>query len=276
MPSIATAIATPKRLSIGIGIGGVTVRVEASDPAFLRVLEQRYEGFTGEWESSDGEFIIELVPSAVTVSAVDELRVWRQGGIWTLERPDFRATWDPISRRGLIRQSANPYSIDSVLRIVHTLILATSGRGLLLHAASAVRNGRAFCFAGVSGAGKTTIARLAPVDVALLTDEISYLRSAAGGYHAHGTPFAGELGRPGENTTAPLVAVYMLAQGPGNRIDDIPRAEAARALLRNVLFFAQDPQMVQRVFHAACDLVERVPVRRLTFVPDARVWELIR
>jgi len=33
---------------------------------------------------------------------------------------------------------------------------------------------------------------------------------------------------------------------------------------------------VQAVFQSALDFVERVPVRRLTFVPDARTWEMIR
>lgn len=276
MSSSDTVIATSERLSTAIGIGGVTVRVHTFDPSFLRVLEQRYAGFTGDREWSDCELTIDLVPSGETVSADDELRVWRETGLWKLERGDFRAEWDPISRRGRIWQSPNPYSIDSVLRILHTLILARNGSGLLLHAASAVRDGRAFCFAGMSGAGKTTITRLAPADVTLLTDEISYVQREADGYHAHGTPFAGELAKSGENAKAPLAAVYVLAQGPGNRIDDMPRPEAARALLRNVLFFAEDAELVQRVFHAACDLVERVPVRRLTFVPDARVWELVR
>ena len=50
------------------------------------------------------------------------------GGRWHLERGDFRAEWDPATRRGRIRQSANPYSIDTVLRIVHTLVLARRGR----------------------------------------------------------------------------------------------------------------------------------------------------
>lgn len=274
--STAKAIATTERFSTAIGIGGVTVRIHASDPAFLQLLEQRYEGFTGDWESSDYDFTVDLVPPGATVSADDGLRVWREGGLWKLERGDFRAEWDPISRRGRIRQSANPYSIDSVLRIVHTLILATSGGGFLLHSGSAVRNGRAFFFTGVSGAGKTTITRLAPADVMLLTDEISYVRREADGYYAYGTPFAGELAKAGANLKAPLAAVYVLVQGPENRIDDMPRAEAARALLRNVLFFAEDSELVQRVFQAACELVEHVPVRRLTFMPDARVWELIQ
>ena len=73
-----------------------------------------------------------------------------------------------------------------------------------------------FLFAGVSGAGKTTISRLAPADVTLLTDEISYLRRNGEGYVAYGTPFAGELAKVGENIRAPLAALYLLAQGPEN------------------------------------------------------------
>ena len=140
--------------------------------------------------------------------------MYRENGRWRLERGDFRAEWDPAARQGRIRQSANPYSIDTVLRIVHTLVLAREG-GFLLHAASAVRNGRAFVFAGASGAGKTTLARLAPADADLLSDEISYVRRETGGYYAYGTPFAGELARAGENLRAPLESVYLLAQGSG-------------------------------------------------------------
>ena len=114
-----------------------------------------------------------------------------------MERGDFRAEWEPSTGKGRIRQSANPYSIDAVLRIVHTLVLARQG-GFLLHSASAIRNGKAFLFAGVSGAGKTTISRLAPADATLLTDEISYVRKQDEDYFAFGTPFTGELAKLGE------------------------------------------------------------------------------
>jgi hypothetical protein len=158
---------------------------------------------------------------------------------------------------------------------VHSLVLAQDG-GFLVHAASAVRNGKAFLFSGVSGAGKTTIARLAPPDATLLTDEISYVRRSGNGYVAYGTPFTGELAKVGENVSAPIAALYLLAKGPENRIEPIPVAEAGRALLSNILFFAEDPELVQSVFDAACEFVSRVPVCRLTFVPDARVWDLVR
>ena len=161
-----------------------------------------------------------------------------------------------------------------MLRIVHTLVLARQG-GFLLHSASAIRNGKAFLFAGVSEAGKTTISRLAPPDATLLTDEISYVRKHDSGYTAYGTPFTGELAKSGENVSAPIAALYLLAKGSENRIDPIAPAEAIRSLLANLLFFAEDGDLVQSIFHSAFDFVSRVPVFRLTFVPDARVWELI-
>src|SRR5208282_189481 len=159
--------------------------------------------------------------------------------------------------------------------IVHTLVLAKQG-GFLLHSASAIRNGKAFLFAGVSGAGKTTISRLAPPDATLLTDEISYVRKGDDheAYVAFGTPFAGELGKPGENTSAPVSALYLLAKGPENRIDPVSVVDAGREVLANMLFFAEDRELVCSAFEAACDFVHRVPVYRLTFVPDARVWEM--
>ena len=257
-----------------VGVGGLSVRIEAQDPAFLRQLEDRYRGFLDVSEKADYAFIVDIVPPAA-YAGDDDVRVFRSGGEWLLERGDFRARWDPVSRHGRIRQSANPYALDSVLRIVHTLVLAREG-GFLVHASSAVRNGRAYLFAGRSGAGKTTISRLAPPDANVLTDEISYVRRQADGYCAYGTPFAGDLARPGDNLKAPLAAVYLLVQGTENRIESVGAADAVRGMLGNILFFAEDAELVQAVFQSALEFVERVPVRRLTFVPDARVWELIR
>jgi hypothetical protein len=268
-------------LHLTIEIGGMPIRVNTTDADFLVLLQNRYAGFVGSSEHAAIEFDVDLfTPSFVDPGA--DLRVTQRAGKWALERGDFRAEWEPARRSGTIRQSANPYSIDAVLRIVHTLVLAKES-GFLMHAASAIRNGKAFLFAGVSGAGKTTISRLAPSDATLLTDEISYVRRDVGknardqdiGYVAYGTPFTGELAKLGENVSAPISALYLLAKGPENRIDPVAPGEAVRELLANVLFFAEDQELVQRIFHAACEFVSLVPVSRLTFVPDARVWEMI-
>ena len=259
---------------ITIDIGGIAIRVRSKSESFRRMLEERYEGFVTGSGKHAIELDVDLVPPQ-RISEDEDLQASFAAGRWTIARGDFHAECDLAAGRGRVRQSENPYAIDSLLRVLHTLVLAREG-GFLVHAASAVRGGRAFLFAGVSGAGKTTISRLAPPDATLLTDEISYLRRAGEGYEAFGTPFAGELARSGENVRAPLAAVYLLAKGEENRIEPLGAADAARGLLESVLFFAEDPELVKQVFAAACELVARVPVRRLTFVPDTRAWDLVR
>jgi hypothetical protein len=285
VPGLAIQV---ERYSVVVTIGAVSVRMNTTDADFLAMLEDRYAGFVNSRDGlvnseapAEFEFDVDLVPRSTADPDVD-VSVKYRASRWFMERGDFRAEWAPATRHGWIRQTANPYSIDAVLRIVHTLVLAKQG-GFLLHSASAIRNGKAFLFAGVSGAGKTTISRLAPPDATLLTDEISYVRkldvsAQDAGYVAYGTPFTGELAKLGENTSAPVAALYLLAKGE-NRIEPVAVSDAGRELLANMLFFAEgqeeDQEMVHSAFQAACDFVSRVPVYRLTFVPDARVWEMI-
>jgi hypothetical protein len=272
------------RDAVAIEIGGMAIALRTNDLEFRQLLENRYPGFIkAETDPQfEFEFEVELVEPSETMSAIfpdstapdDDVQVTLQDGEWRLRRGDFRARWDPRARRGQIRQSRNPYAIDSVLRIVHSLILAKQG-GFLVHAASAIRGGKAFLFAGVSGAGKTTISRLAPPDTKLLTDEISFVRRQGNEYWACGTPFAGELARVGENQSAPLKTLFVLEKGTENRIEPIAAAAAVRLLMRNILFFAEDGELVNLVFQSACEFVQQLPVCRLIFVPDPRVWEII-
>ncbi len=290
---------TPKLISvyeIAVEIGDSPICLRTDSGEFARLLEARYGEFVARDSSQPStvqpavELEVELLPESGIGNdeadwgegAEDDVRVSIQANRWVMERGDFRAGWDPECRRGWVQQTANPYAIDSVLRILHSLILARRG-GFLVHAASAVRNGRAFVFAGESGAGKTTLSRLAPPDVTILTDEISYLKLAAGNsavangrqFEAFGTPFAGELARLGQKARAPLAELFILKQGPENRMEPLSESEAAWELFRHVLFFARDEGLVQRVFQNILEFVRCVPVRRLVFAPHAEVWGLI-
>ena len=71
-------------------------------------------------------------------------------------------------------------------------------------------------------------------------------------------------------------ALFFLKQGPENKIEGVAKTDAIRRLMRNILFFAEDPNLVQSVFQSACEFVERVPVQQLTFVPDSRAWSMIQ
>jgi hypothetical protein len=256
-----------------IKIGELPVRLQTTDRDYLQTLKTRYEPFVTE--QNQAEFAFDIALTEYAANGPDEdVRVTRCSTLWSIQRGDFHAEWDTASKVGRIWQTANLYSIDSALRIFHSVVLAAKG-GFLLHSASAIRDGKAFLFAGPSGAGKTTISRLAPANVMLLTDEVSYIRKQGNQYVAFGTPFAGELAKFGENVFAPISALYLLAKGLENRIEPVSPSDAARELLSNILFFAEDEELVRAVFQSACEFAERVPVFKLTFTPDVRAWEHI-
>ena len=138
--------------SVIVEIGGLPIRLRCDNPDFVRQIQERYAGYLSFSDEARFDFEIELAPPG-TKSGDDDVSVNWESGRWLMERGDFRAEWNPATARGRIQQTINPYSLDSCLRIVHTLLLAGEG-GFLLHASSAIRNGRAFLFSGVSGAGQ--------------------------------------------------------------------------------------------------------------------------
>ena len=219
------------------------------------LLEQRFHRFLrADRGAGTFEFDITVVPDVAGLDPDADLDVARRGR--SLAAPARRLSRRVGSARrgaaGFGRRSI-PYAVDSVLRIVHTLLLSRE-RGFLLHASSVVRNGRAFLFTGPSGAGKTTIARLAPPDVVVLTDEISYVRRHGGRYMAFGTPFAGEWARAASRSRPRWRRSSGSVVGRRRpRGEPLEQATTVRTLMRNILFFADDPALAGTLLDTACD-----------------------
>jgi hypothetical protein len=191
-----------------------------------------------------------------------------------VERYDFAGILDLKERSGQVAfAEPDEFSVDSFFRIAYSLALADAG-GLLIHAASLIREGSGYLFCGPSGSGKSTVARLSP-DATLLSDELSIVRIDEGRARCYGTPFWGELARGGKNLSAPLVGVYFLHKGNRHAVEPIKPRPALERLLPNVMFFAKEPESTARVFDICADLVEAVPCFDLSFRPDPSFWQVI-
>ena len=66
-----------------------------------------------------------------------------------------------------------------------------------------------------------------------------------------------------------------MKKGLENAVEPMTQDEAVFSILRNVLFFANDAELGERILETTCRLVEKVPVQRLIFRPDASVWDFI-
>ena len=259
---------------LGIEIAGLGAAIVTRDREVAHLVRDRYKGFvssgTLEWRL---EIDVGLVGGR---RAHDDVRVSRDGveARYTVNRGDFAGTVDlPARRASVTLADANEYSLDSFLRILYSLALVAA-HGVIAHAASLVRNGRAHLFCGPSGSGKTTVARLSP-DATLLSDELSIVRTADEHARCHGTPFWGELARAGEDRVATLGGIYFLHHGTRHALETVTPRQALERLLPNVLFFARDTDLTARVLDIAANLVEAVPCFDLSFRLDPGFWEVI-
>src|SRR5215475_282744 len=114
--------------TVVVDVGEVPVALSTGDAALAAVLQRRFRRFLTSSAAPAFHFDISVIadePAENEDGDRDEdLQVRAEGGLWRLSRGDFRAEWDPETRRGWIHQRLSPYAADSVLRIVHTLLFS--------------------------------------------------------------------------------------------------------------------------------------------------------
>jgi len=145
--------------------------------------------------------------------------------------------------------------------------------GLLEVHACGVRDGSGvLLFAGHSGAGKSTTARLwhrlEPGRAILSDDRVLLDPRSAVKVRAFGTPWHG-MGRFGSTTSGPLRALFFLEQAKVSEAVPIRPAEAAARLFSRTFPPIWDREITQRVVDACGAVAERVPAFRLRFRKDA-------
>jgi hypothetical protein len=190
------------------------------------------------------------------------------------DRRMVRSDFDCVltGNSGTVRLWRSIYSFDALLRVLIGTLLPPRG-GLVLHASAlADRWNHGFVFAGRSGSGKTTVARLLKKQI-VLNDEICAV-TAGRRPDVSGTPFWGEMGTgPAHNRRYSLAALYFLAKAPSTELIRLPPEEALRRLLACVCFFSRAARDFEPVLKTAAAIMGRVPAYELRFRRDSEEVE---
>jgi hypothetical protein len=250
-----------------ISIGGVAGRLELSPVPrpFLDQVRERYAAFTMpaspdvnvgftlrlRFESqpppndldahraytSAHPLTVKVTEKTITISRWDiEVRLRAQ-------RVRGRVTWS-----GSGRCKMSPFALDCVLRVVWSVLLPRED-AMLVHSCGLRHAEIGVVFPGVSGQGKTTLARKAPDADDVLSDEMIAIRRnpSDGSWRVSGTPFWGDFARGGISMRSwPLRALAFLAQRDRVVMSPITSSEAALRLLECMLCFQTDEVTVAR------------------------------
>jgi hypothetical protein len=223
------------------------------------------------------------------------------GGLWQLHERDDRlvysftsplfpggpyrqASFDRQFRRGLVtldrrsfagRPAASPleYPLDELM-VINRLVFEG---GIEVHGCGVVdESGAGYLFAGQSGAGKSTTARLwAHTRAAIVSDDRVILRRDGDGITMHGTPWHGdaEFAAP---IAAPLTRIFLLRQAPRQALVSLTPASAAALLFSCTFPVFHDADALDRTLAVLSNVVEKVPVDALEFAPTPDVIDFVQ
>ena len=259
MSTPLTNLGRGPRQQFGLSIGRVPFRLQTSDKQLFGAASARYAAFT---DAAARPITIALNNGATPEGAPADFA-------YEFEGAALRAFSHGIRFDGV----RNQYALDSLLRVLLSWKLL--GRlGFLLHAATVVRNGKAYIFTVRSGAGKSTVASLSP-EGSVLTDEISLLRREDGMWRAYGTPFWGEFRAAGSNSSAPVAGIFRLLQAAENGVEILRPMAILRALLPNVLFFSAETEANRRLLEILSQAATEIAGYDLAFRKNTTFWEVL-
>ena len=171
----------------------------------------------------------------------------------------------------VLRCSLFSYPLDQILAMY-----LLGRRGFVLHAAGAIVLGRGVALSGVSGAGKSTFARLAAGRPGWepLSDDRVIVRVGEAGPTLWGTPWSGE-GQVAENRGGPLAALLFLEQGPAAEVRPLPASQALTRLFQTASLPWHDEECLEDALAACGRVVAEAPCSVLAFRPDMSAVEAV-
>jgi hypothetical protein len=206
---------------------------------------------------------------------------WRIAGPLTFDHVTI--TWNPNCFTKFYGSYENSWSTGLGLSLLGLRLHAHGG--LLLHGNAADVDGQGILCVGVSGRGKSTLARLLEgAGARVLTDERPVLRQwpppAAGmalshDFRVYGSPWPSSAGLA-RNTWAPLRRIYFLEHGETDQLTPLPARDAVRRLVHVMTIPWQDPVLLDPCLATVDMLLRNVPCAVLAFRPTPAVVDLIR
>jgi hypothetical protein len=139
---------------------------------------------------------------------------------------------------------------------------------IMIHASGVNNSGRGYLFSGMSGKGKTTMAKLWDnTGARVIHDDRLILRNIRGAYRMFNTPVYSN-DEPKESL---LHKIFLIEHGRRNELIPVRGAAAISMVMANCIQHNWDQNIVARLIGSVSLLCTTIPVVRLPFRPDRNI-----
>jgi len=160
------------------------------------------------------------------------------------------------------------YPLDGLILYYLTVIHGD----ILIHASGVNNAGHGYLFSGVSGKGKSTMAKIWDNSGAkIIHDDRLILRKTASGYCMYNTPVYNN----DEPHESPLSKIYIIEHGIENKLVPVKGATAVSLVMANCIQHNWGSDIIARLLESVSIMCGTISTVRLYFKPDRSIIDLI-
>lgn len=160
------------------------------------------------------------------------------------------------------------YPLDGLILYYLTLI----NNDIMIHASGVNYDGKGLLFSGVSGKGKSTMARLWDNRGArVIHDDRLIIRKSGNGYIMFNTPVYDS----DEPLDSPLHRIFIIEHGTENRMILLKEASAVSQVMANCIQHSWGQAIISRLLESVSEMCRIIPTYHLSFRPESSIIDHI-
>jgi hypothetical protein len=286
-----------------LNIAGYIIRFESSDDGPDLVSSQRFLRNICDKDNSDihirvhsGQYILPnnavKVFNAPFIEEIDGVQVKKRNRFWSIYKyqndlfVDIVFPYTSKNKKAVLKYSLTDrdwdlwitgdspetdpmeYPLDGLILYYLTVMHGD----IFIHASGVNISGKGYLFSGISGKGKSTMAKLwESAGARVIHDDRLILRNTGTGYMMFNTPvYCND--EPGESA---ISKIFLIEHGGKNELIPVRGASAVSLVMANCIQHNWDSGMIARLLGSVSIMCSSVPVVRLSFRPDRNVIDHI-
>ncbi|TLS35560.1 hypothetical protein [Pseudalkalibacillus caeni] len=255
-----------------IKIADHVIKINGKRSELLGVLRDKYRAFLYD-EVGDIDLFLNIEGGYGSPFTNNNVKIYSDNWKTMYQRADYLIEVEQDYKTAKI-SAHDELALKHALMNLYSSFILHYNWGLLIHSSCVIENGKAHIFAGNSGAGKSTAAKLSkPRD--LLADEATIVKVDEDKISVYDSPFRSELESTKEEVPCQLGYIHLLNQSLTNERISLTKAQAIMELTDKVFYWCHTPEEAKRIFQLLTKLVETIPVDNLHFQKNNTFWELI-
>ncbi|HBE41326.1 MAG TPA: hypothetical protein DDW27_09005 [Bacteroidales bacterium] len=217
---------------------------------------KKSDDFWSVFQDRDDLFITSILPQSPDNSRAT-LKFSLKEKEWDLWIDTQYRTIDPME-----------YPLDGLILYYLTAI----NGDIMIHGSGVNHNGTGYLFSGISGRGKTTMAKFWDnFGAEIIHDDRLILRKTGTGYFMNNTP----VYKNDEPRESPVSVIFLINHGEENTMIPVRGALAISMVMANCIQHNWNEDIVKGLLKSVSQICTTIPVYQLWFKPDESITEYL-